>query len=256
MSQPLQRPIILEHLKQSDAQVEALAEELVRYTDDYGLILTHEQAVKCVLHLLYVEQVNSYINLTRITDLHEAVILHILDSLLIARYVPGESDCFLDMGTGAGFPGVPAHILTGKHGVLLDSVGKKVRAVEAIAHEIRLTGISAVHARLEDYALDVPERFDCVFARALAPSSTLLEYAAPFLSMDGSLIVAKANMSADERSSADRVAALCGLDIVDQHEFDLPHALGHRVVQLFHKVRPAQVSLPRAPGMAKRNPLA
>ena len=202
-----------------------------------------------------VNQVNQYMNLTRISDIHEALVLHVVDSLSLTRDLPIEPERFLDMGTGAGFPGIPFAIYTGCEGVLLDSVGKKINAVNAFITELGLDAVTAVHDRCESYASKHASEFDTVFARAVGQMNLIVEYATPFIEEDGYLVMAKANPSDEERRIADKTAELCGLELVGVDEFDLPCDLGHRTVYLYQKVSKPRVKLPRAVGLAKKQPL-
>ena len=244
------RPIVLEKLEYTDRQIKVLSEKLLDICAGFNISLSSQQAQDCLLHLLYVEQINSYINLTRITDLDEAIVLHLLDSLLLARYFD-----YLDMGTGAGFPGVPLAIATGAKGTFIDSVGKKVNAVNAIIKKLQLDRAAAVHTRIEEYAVRNREVFDIVVARALASMPILIEYAAPFLSKHGHLVISKGNPEDDELSSAQEAASICGLQLVQNDSFDLPSGLGHREVFIFERVSNPSISLPRPNGMARKNPL-
>lgn len=250
------RRISLRELDMAPAELDALIDELRSVIEAYGFELEDGQARLCVEHLLYVLQVNESINLTSITDVHEGLVLHILDSLVFVRFVPEDASRFLDMGTGAGYPGIPFHVVTGCSGVLLDSVGKKVTAVELITRQLGLSGLSCVHDRLETCALDEGESFDVVLARAVAPLPTLVEYASPFLVQDGILIASKGIPSNDEIRSGDRAASLCGLERTETEMFDLPDGSGRRTLFVYTKVSQPSVALPRANGMAKQHPLA
>lgn len=254
MSNTADRVITLMPLDEHD--VASFTQELLDLAAPYDLSLSEDMARTCVSHLLYVQQVNTYMNLTRIVDMHEALTLHILDSLLLTRVLPVTPSHFLDMGTGAGFPGIPFHIFTGSYGVLLDSVGKKIKAVSAFIDALGLHGIQGVHARLEEYALREHRAFDLVCARAVGQLPLLIEYATPFLEEDGYLLLAKANPDDDELSSGLKAASICGLKLVRTDEFDLPEGLGHRTVLLYQKVGNPKIQLPRPTGTAKRQPLA
>lgn len=252
---PAPRTVTLTPLTQSAQEIDRLAQEVCELCAAIDIDIALDEARACVKHLLYVQQVNEYMNLTRITDLHEALVLHIVDSLSLVKALPLDPERFLDMGTGAGFPGIPFHILTGASGVLLDSVGKKVSAVTAFSKELGLTEVEGVHARLEDYALEARGAFDLVIARAVGQLPLLIEYATPFIEDDGYLLIAKALPSDDELRAGDKAARVCGLELVGSTEFDLPEGLGHRTLLLYQKVGESQVKLPRQVGMAKRNPV-
>lgn len=255
MSEQTTRQISIQPLSETADEVADLARELIGYCSQLDLDLDLSDAELCVRHLLMVNQVNQYMNLTRISDIHEALVLHVVDSLSLTRDLPIEPERFLDMGTGAGFPGIPFAIYTGCEGVLLDSVGKKINAVDAFIAELGLDTVAAVHDRCESYASKHASEFDIVFARAVGQMNLIVEYATPFIEEDGYLVMAKANPSDEERRIADKTAELCGLELVGVDEFDLPCELGHRTVFLYQKVSKPKVKLPRAVGLAKKQPL-
>ena len=255
MSEQTTRQISIQPLSETADEVADLARELIGYCSQLDLDLDLSDAELCVRHLLMVNQVNQYMNLTRISDIHEALVLHVVDSLSLTRDLPIEPERFLDMGTGAGFPGIPFAIYTGCEGVLLDSVGKKINAVDAFIADLGLDTVSAVHDRCESYASKHASKFDIVFARAVGQMNLIVEYATPFIEEDGYLVMAKANPSDEERRIADKTAELCGLELVGVDEFDLPCELGHRTVYLYQKVSKPRVKLPRAVGLAKKQPL-
>lgn len=255
MSEQTTRQISIQPLSETADEVADLARELIGYCSQLDLDLDLSDAELCVRHLLMVNQVNQYMNLTRISDIHEALVLHVVDSLSLTRDLPIEPERFLDMGTGAGFPGIHFAIYTGCEGVLLDSVGKKINAVNAFITELGLDAVTAVHDRCESYASKHASEFDTVFARAVGQMNLIVEYATPFIEEDGYLVMAKANPSDEERRIADKTAELCGLELVGVDEFDLPCDLGHRTVFLYQKVSKSKVKLPRAVGLAKKQPL-
>lgn len=250
------RSVVLKPLDYANSQIYELASEVVDLSSELDLDVTLETATLCVKHLLYVNQVNEYMNLTRIQDIHDALVLHIVDSLALARDLPIDPESFLDIGTGAGYPGIPLSIYTGAEGVLLDSVGKKINAVNAFINELGLKGVEGVHDRCESYALKHSEQFDLVVARAVGQMNLIIEYATPFLEEDGYLIVAKANPAKEECSLANKYARICGLELVGTDSFELPRNLGHRECFIYQKIDSPKVSLPRAVGLAKKQPLA
>lgn len=250
------RMIELQPLDMAENEILALSQEVVGLAEELGLSVELEVASDCVHHLLLVNQVNQYMNLTRIQDIHEALVLHIVDSLVLARELPIDPEKFLDIGTGAGFPGIPLALYTGAEAVLLDSVGKKIDAVNAFITELGIEDVHGVHDRCESYAANHKGEFDLVVARAVGQMNLILEYGTPFLEDDGYLLVAKANPSDDECRLANKTAKICGLELVGTDSFELPRELGHRTVFLYQKVMPSKVKLPRAVGLAKKQPLA
>lgn len=237
---------------------DSLIQQLVSELDDFGITCELSQASLMVRHLELLIEKNKVVNLTRITDLNEAVTLHLVDSLLplsCEAVSASESDRFLDMGTGGGFPGIPFGVMTGAHGVLIDSVGKKVDAVNSFITEIGLRRLSAIHTRVEDYALTHGGSQTIVLARAVAQTNTLVEYAAPLLSRNGLLIVQKGHPEQSEIEAGVRAGEICGLSLVSRETFELPRGLGHREVLVFRKVAKPRIRLPRKVGTAKKSPL-
>ena len=231
----------------------SLVSQLMSEALPYGIELSDEQAQLLVKHLQLVLKKNEQLNLTRISTPEEAVRLHIIDSLLLARFLVGNS--FVDIGTGAGFPGIPLGIVTDAHGVLLDSVGKKVAAVNEFIGELALRDrLAAVSDRAESYALEHRGEFSSVVARAVAPTEVLLEYASPLLENNGVLVVTKGDQDEDE-ASITNVSTLCGFNEVSRETFQLPENSGLRVIRKFCKEHDAQVKLPRRVGMARKKPL-
>lgn len=241
----------------TDEQASQMLSRLISYCKDYSLKVSDENLRVCIQHLDLVLEANKSINLTRILNIEDAAVLHILDSLVLLFYISKAPEgALLDMGTGAGFPGVPLTIASGRKAVYIDSVGKKVDAVNSFVKELGLKHAHAVHVRLEEYARTHKKQFSVVTARALAPLPVLVEYASPFLKDGGLFVVTKGNPSDKELQSGLAAAKICGFTTLMTDDLDLPNGLGHREFIILKKTRQASVSLPRANGMAKKNPLA
>lgn len=250
------RSITLDSIDPHSDSIDRLIAKLSSYLPSFGLEVDEEDLRLCILHLLYVEQINHYINLTRITDIEDALILHILDSLLFLLFVPDGSTRLLDMGSGSGYPGLPIHVCSRVETTLLDSVSKKMKAVQAIADCIGLPHVSCVSDRLETYAMDKSGQFDVVTARALASLPVLVEYARPFLRVGGMLLVSKGVPEDSEILSGLKAASVCGFELVDRQEFELPSNLGHREIFSFKVSSKPKIKLPRQNGLARKCPLA
>lgn len=232
-------------------------EELSGMLEPYGIETNDAQLKLLLRHLELVVEKNREFNLTRIVDFHSGMILHVLDSLLLLPAVNrGPKGHFLDIGTGAGYPGIPLGIVSGRKGLLVDSVGKKVAAVEGFVGELGLSGIlSCEHARVEDLARARRGGFAVVVARAVAQANVLVEYATPLLAPGGHLVLAKGRLSDDELAAGDAAAKICGLQRVSRETRELPEDMGHREIISFEKVARPRVHLPRKAGDAKRHPL-
>ena len=224
----------------------------------FGINCSDTQASLLLRLLDLVIEKNKSVNLTRITNPIEAITLHIVDSLLPLA-CPCVSltsgDHFVDIGTGAGFPGIPLAILSGATGVLVDSIGKKVNAVKGFIQTLGLSNVSAQHMRIEDVGSTILANHNLVFTRAVEHSNVLLEYAAPLLKFHGLVVLEKARPDRDEISAALRASDILGLTFVSRETFDLPNGLGHREILLFQKTGRSRIQLPRRAGLAKADPL-
>lgn len=224
---------------------------------DVRKLATREQWAALTRHLQLVIERNRTMNLTRITSWDEAVCLHIVDSLLLQdAFAEAPAGAFVDIGTGAGYPGIPLAIVTGRKATLVDSVGKKVIAVRDFANELGLADqVRVEHIRVEDLARRERGQYAVVTARAVAQTGTLVEYAAPLLKKGGRLVAAKARITDEELEVGDRAAKLCGMRRVSRETYELPAEMGHREVISYERVGNPSVRLPRAPGMAQHHPL-
>ena len=242
--------------KSTDTELESISfnpkifsAKLFEWSDEYGLSLTADQIQLLLTDLKLMLEKNHILNLTSIRDPFDALVLHILDSLLFLKP--------LDMGTGGGFPGLPLACTRPYEVTLLDSIGKKVAACSEFADHLGLSSrITCVHSRLEDYAKDIPHSFNFVVARALSSLNVLIEYATPLLSRTGFLICGKGNPSDVELENAALSAKICNLQLVSRETYELPADYGHREFFIYRKVGSSKVKLPRKAGEAKRNPIS
>ena len=232
-------------------------EQLSQALEEAGIAASAQQRELLALHLHLVVERNRHVNLTRITSVADAAYLHVVDSLLLLdAFGAAPEGAFVDMGTGAGFPGIPLAIMTGRRATLVDSVGKKARAVADFAEELGLQRqVRVESARMEDLGRRLRGRFACATARAVAQANVLVEYATPLLARDGRLVLAKARPTDDEVDAGDRAARVCGLRRVSRETYELPHDLGHREVISYVRTGNPSVRLPRAVGAAKSHPL-
>ena len=231
---------------------EQLAHELAAY----DIQLTDQQLALLLRHLELVIDKNKVLNLTRIDTPESGITRHVVDSLLLLPAFQQTRGAFLDLGTGAGFPGVPLAIASDRSGVLCDSVKKKVVALDEFIQELGLSELlSTSSERAETLAASHKGQFGCVVARAVASLPVLLEYATPLLRRHGRVILTKGKLSDEERAQGAAAARLCGLRLVDVCELELPRDEGHREIVVYEKVAPAKLKLPRAVGKAKKEPL-
>lgn len=230
---------------------------MIEFLQTYGIKVTPEQATLLDEHLRFVLAKNETLNLTSITDYDRACALHVLDSLLVLPELgvapPGV---LLDMGTGAGYPGLPLAVISKRATVLLDAREKKIKALQEFLFSHTLpTPLLAVAARAEEFAAEHREAYAVVTARALSALPSLLELASPLLQKGGHLLALKAQLSEEERARAARLAEDTGLALISRREYSLPSG-EHREVAVYEKISSAQIELPRRAGRAQHKPLA
>ena len=207
-------------------------------------------------HLELVIEENKVTNLTRIVDWESAQVLHVEDSLAgLPEVEEALEGPYLDMGSGAGFPGIPLAIMTGRETLLADSVGKKTRALDSFAAELGIDDIvSTYHGRIEDLALQQPNRFSLVTARALSSLASLLELASPLLAKGGRLVCYKAHSESEELEHAREIARKLGMEFVSSRGFTLSDGETSRAIIVFRKRCNPSMKLPRRAGMAQKKP--
>jgi len=219
------------------------------------LSLSPDALAALVTHVDLVLAANKTMNLTTIPG-DDFPGLHVLDSLAALPYLDAAPPgIFADLGSGAGYPGIPLAIASGRPVALVESVQKKASFLEAAIADLCLK--ATVHPiRAEELALTSAGRFSAVVARALSALPSLVELAAPLLVADGLLICMKGAPAPEEIERGDRAAARCGLKRVSTEEVIVPFVDGQRTIVVYRKVGRASVRLPRRPGMAQRQPLA
>lgn len=199
---------------------------------------------------------NEKMNLTAITDDKEIILKHFVDSLSIVPYIK-EAGSLIDVGTGAGFPGIPLKIvLPSLDTVLLDSLEKRVGFLGTAISELGLEGIKAVHMRAEDAgkSAEFRERFNAAAARAVASMPVLLEYCLPFVRTGGVFIAMKGS-STEEISMSEKALEILGGKIEEVKEFTLPDTDIKRSIVIVRKLRQTPTKYPRKAGKPSKEPL-
>ncbi len=202
---------------------------------------------------------NSRINLTSITEPDEVIIKHFVDSILISRVIDLRSGVSLiDVGTGAGFPGIPIKIINpGCDVVLLDSLNKRIKFLEETISKLGLENIRCIHGRAEDVSREknMRGRFDLSVSRAVANLSTLSEYCIPFLKKGGKFISYKSDKSEDEINDSKNAIKLLGSKIVKVEDVALPHTDITRRFVIIENEEPVNMKYPRKAGVPAKSPL-
>lgn len=200
----------------------------------------------------YLLEVNSHTNLTTITDIDEIKIKHIEDSLSVLDLIK-ENDKVLDIGSGAGFPGIPLAIEKEIDLTLIDSVNKKVNFMNQAIEKIDLKNARAIHARAEDFAKDNREKYDVVVSRAVANMTTLSELCLPFVKVGGIFIALKGPKADEELEEAKNAIKILGGKVIDIERFDLSG--NERANIVVKKIHPTNNKYPRGKNLPKNKPL-
>lgn len=236
----------------------------------WGIVLTKRQLEQFLRYYELLAEWNGRMNLTAITEYEDVMKKHFLDSLSLVKAFEGKefpggenaahkrAVSLLDVGTGAGFPGLALKIAFPKLEVtLLDSLNKRIQFLDAVIGELKLEGVRALHGRAEDYARpgELREEFDLCVSRAVARLSTLAEYCLPFVRQGGMFIAYKSEKSYEEVEAARRAVSLLGGRLKGQAEFLLPNSDIHRNLVLIEKVKPCPGKYPRKAGLPGKEPL-
>ncbi len=199
---------------------------------------------------------NQRLNLTRITDPQEVILKHFIDSMVLAKYISGVT--FADLGTGAGFPGVPLKILRPDLDiVLMDSLKKRLDFLEVVIKTLNLKGIRTVHARVEDFGRNMHYRgyFDTVSSRAVARLPVLLEYALPVLKVNGLFLAPKGSQFEAELAESEKALLLLGGTVEGIEHFSLGEGAEHRAVIRIRKMKETPLQYPRQAGTPTKSPI-
>lgn len=228
----------------------------------FHLQLTEEQLKKFYRYFELLEEKNKVMNLTAITEECEVVTKHFVDSLSLARVFPelesGREFSVIDVGTGAGFPGIPLKIVYPNLQVtLLDSLKKRVCFLQEVCGQLELEEISAVHGRAEDFGRDkrFREAFDLCVSRAVANLATLSEYCLPFVKIGGLFVSYKSEDVGEEVKGAESAIKQLGGEIKSIQSFKLPKTDMGRSLIVIEKVRKLSGKYPRKAGIPSKEPL-
>ena len=200
---------------------------------------------------------NQKINLTSITDPKEIILKHFIDSLTINKYIK-ENTKMIDVGTGAGFPGIPLKILRDDiEIILLDSLNKRIKFLDIVIEELKLNKISTIHSRAEDIGRDEKyrEKFDYATSRAVANLSTLAEYLIPLVKIKGEVIAMKGAEIKEELETSKKSINVLGGKLNSVEEFCLPETNMKRSVIIIQKETKTPNKFPRKAGLPSKEPI-
>ena len=229
---------------------------------ELDITLSDSQVEQFITYYEMLIEKNQVMNLTAITDWDEVLKKHFVDSLSLVKTFDlssaGAEISLIDIGTGAGFPGIPLKIAFPDVKVtLMDSLNKRVDFLNEVIAALKLDGINAIHGRAEDFAKpdQLREKYDLCVSRAVANLSTLSEYCLPYVKVGGKFISYKSEKSAEEMEEAENAIDILGGKIQDQITFMLPGSDIYRNLVVIEKISETPQKYPRKAGMASKKPL-
>ena len=224
-----------------------------------GISLTDEQVKKYLRYFEMLVEWNQKMNLTAITEYHDVMKKHFIDSISLIKAFDTSKECsVIDVGTGAGFPGLALKIAYPNLKItLLDSLNKRISFLDAVIKELDLTDINTIHARAEDQAKKgmLRESFDLCVSRAVANISTLSEYCLPYVKVGGKFISYKSEKLTEELENTGNAITVLGGKISEQVEFYLPDSDIYRNLFVIDKIKETPNKYPRKAGLPAKEPL-
>ncbi len=235
------------------------SEQFEKDLKEFNIVLSEHQTEQFFSYYEMLIEKNKVMNLTAITDFDEVIKKHFVDSLsLVKAYDLTSPVSLIDIGTGAGFPGIPLKIVFPDLEItLLDSLNKRVDFLQSIIASLDLKGIDAFHGRAEDFARQEKfrERFDLCVSRAVANLSVLCEYCLPYVKIGGKFISYKSEKIMEELKTAEHAVDVLGGRVKEQISFTLPDSDINRNLIVIEKSRKTPKQYPRKAGTASKDPL-
>ena len=226
---------------------------------ELNICLSDEQKSHFIKYYEMLVEKNKVMNLTAITEFDEVIEKHFLDSLALSTIMDLHQSLYvLDLGTGAGFPGIPLKIAFPELNiVLMDSLQKRVKFLQEVIDELGLTDIQAIHGRAEETGRNklYREQFDLCVSRAVANITTLSEYCLPFVKEGGRFISYKSSSIDEELEEGKKGIFLLGGKVSDLHKFQLPDSDLQRSFVVIDKVKKTPKAYPRKAGTPSKDPL-
>lgn len=236
-----------------------MADKFNTQLEEIGIVLTEEQKLQFHRYYELLVEWNKVMNLTGITEFDEVNEKHFLDSLSVVKAVnPNDVHTVIDIGTGAGFPGIPLKIVFPHlKVVLLDSLQKRINFLNTVIDELNLTEVETLHGRAEDYAkkTDYREKFDLCVSRAVSNLATLSEYCLPYIRIGGVFLSYKSGEVEEEMNNSKKAIHILGGEVDQVIKFCLPGTEISRSFVKIVKKEETKKKYPRKAGLPAKEPL-
>jgi len=237
-------------------ELQEFKKAIIEKGKDINIEISENQAETFFNYMNLLIEWNNNINLTSITEPNDVVLKHFIDSITIYKYVKDSK--VIDVGTGAGFPGIPLKILDEDMNItLLDSLNKRINFLNEVIRKLELENINTVHGRVEEVARnkEYREGFDVAVSRAVAPLNVLLEYMIPMVKVGGKCICMKGSNINEEIENSKNALKRLNCEIEEVESFKLPGSDIKRNIVIVRKKEETDKVFPRKAGTPAKKPL-
>lgn len=237
--------------------MEEFKQYFINMLEKINLMLDDKQIEDFYCYMNELIEWNKNINLTAITEEKEIIQKHFIDSLTIFKYL-NKNDKIIDVGTGAGFPGIPLKIADETFDItLLDSLNKRILFLDNVIEKLKLNNIETIHSRVEDAAINPQyrEKYDIATSRAVAQLNVLLEYLLPLVKVGGKCICMKGGNLEEELENSKKALEILGGKVEKIESFELPNSDIKRNIIIIKKVSHTPKAYPRKAGTPSKKPL-
>lgn len=234
-------------------------DRFLKSLEKLNIHLNEKQMYQFMKYYEMLIETNKVMNLTAITDFDEVIDKHFVDSLALIQAIDLNKELkVIDVGTGAGFPGIPLKIAFPELDILLlDSLNKRIHFLDQVISELGLENIQTIHGRAEDFGKNplYREKFDLCVSRAVANLSTLSEYCVPFVKVDGYFISYKSGKVQEELDASRHAVDILGGKVEKCLNYALADTDMERSLVVIHKLKPTKKAYPRKAGKPSKEPL-
>ena len=238
-------------------EIKEFKQEIEKYLEELNIELNEKQISDFYKYMKLLIEWNEKMNLTAIIEPKEIILKHFVDSLTINKYIEKNAK-LIDIGTGAGFPGIPLKILRPDINVtLVDSLNKRINFLNEVIKEISVEKIETIHSRAEEIGKNIKyrEKYDIATSRAVANVATLSEYLIPLVKENGKCIYMKGPDTEKELLNGKKAINVLGGEVIKKEEFSIPKSDIKRTIIIISKIRKTPNNYPRKAGLPTKEPI-